>query len=146
VFPKAVAKQAKELEREVSGGRLGKTLSGVMHHKLVASMLLPALENVPRRAATAQTSADQAILACALERYRLAKGQYPEDLQSLPPQFISELPKDVFTGASYKYRRADGSFVLHSVGWNEQDDGGTMGKVLFDDRSGDWTWEYPAHQ
>jgi hypothetical protein len=72
----------------------------------------------------------------------LARREYPEDLQALVPQFISQLPKDTLSGAPYKYRRDGDSFALYSVGWNEQDDGGVPGRVLFDDKSGDWTWEY----
>ena len=84
-------------------------------------------------------------MACALERYRLANGQFPENLQALVPRFIAHLPNDVITGEPFKYRRAgDGRFVLYSVGWNEKDDGGVPGKTMFDETEGDWVWEYPA--
>ena len=85
-------------------------------------------------------------MACALERYRLANGQFPEKLDSLTPQYISRLPNDVITGQPYKYRRADdGQFILYSVGWNEKDDGGVPGThSLYDDKEGDWVWDYPA--
>jgi hypothetical protein len=109
-------------------------------------MLLPGLGRVPLKVATAQTSADQAALACALERYRLAKGQFPETLEALTPQFMSHQPNDVITGQPYKYRRTDdGQFILYSVGWNEKDDGGVPGKTLFDQAQGDWVWSYPAN-
>jgi hypothetical protein len=108
-------------------------------------MLLPFLDGVPIKAAAAQTATDQAAVACALERYRLANGQFPENLQALVPQFIAHLPNDVITGEPFKYRRAgDGRFVLYSVGWNEKDDGGVPGKTMFDETEGDWVWEYPA--
>ena len=144
VFPKQVNLNDNELQRQVGGGSLGKSVYGVLHHQLVAALLLPALSNVPRRAATAQAGTDEAVLACALERYRLANGKFPERLEALSPRFISQLPKDTVTGEPYKYRLTDnGQFVLYSVGWNENDDGGVPGKVLFDDRFGDWVWEYP---
>jgi hypothetical protein len=108
-------------------------------------MLLPALGRVVTRAATAQTAFNQAAIACALERYRLANGHYPETLMALAPRFISSLPDDVITGEPYKYRLTDdGRFVLYSVGWDEKDDGGVPGKLLFDQEKGDWVWEYPA--
>src|SRR2546422_10261631 len=104
----------------------------------MAALLLPSLERLPLRAATAQTGADEAVLACALERYRLANGKFPDRLEALAPRFISQLPKDTVTGQPYKYHLTDnGQFVLYSVGWNENDDGGVPGKVLFDDRFGD---------
>ena len=50
----------------------------------------------------------------------------------------------MLTGEPYKYRRTDdGRFVLYSVGWDEKDDGGVPGKTLFDEKQGDWVWEYP---
>ena len=108
-------------------------------------MLLPALSKVILKSAAAQTAFNQAAIACALERYRLANGHFPEKLDALAPQFISSLPNDVLTGEPYKYRRTDdGRFVLYSVGWDEKDDGGVAGKTLFDEKQGDWVWEYPA--
>jgi hypothetical protein len=84
---------------------------------------------------------DQAALACALERYRLANRQFPDTLDALVPRFISQLPHDVINGEPYKYRRTDdGQFILYSIGWNEKDDGGVPGKTLFDEKEGDWVW------
>ena len=144
VFPGQIQTRAHELEREIAGGRLGKTLKAVVHHQLLAAMLLPALSNLPLKAAMAQTATDQAALACALERFRLANGQFPEKLDALAPRFFSQLPNDIITGQSFKYRRSDdGRFVLYSVGWNEKDDGGTPGKTLFDEKQGDWVWQFP---
>jgi hypothetical protein len=111
----------------------------------MARLLLPALRRVIQKSAAAQTAFNQAAIACALERYRLGNGHFPEALAALAPRFISPLPNDVLTGKPYKYRlRDDGRFVLYSVGWDEKDDGGVPGKTLFDDQQGDWVWEYPA--
>jgi len=147
VLPKQVESRAHELEGEISGGRLGKGLNAVLHHQVIAAMLLPALGKVSLRAATAQTLADQAALACALERFRLANGQFPENLDALVPRFLDKIPGDVISGEPLKYRRAnDRRFVLYSVGWNEKDDGGTPGKNFFDEKEGDWVWRYPEKQ
>jgi hypothetical protein len=111
----------------------------------MAAMLLPALTNVSVKIAMAQTATEQAALACALERYRLAHGQFPDQLEALTPPYMTRLPNDVITGQPYKYRRTDdGQFILYSVGWNEKDDGGVPGKTLFDPTQGDWVWTYPA--
>ncbi len=109
------------------------------------SLMLPYYDPVNFTAAVSQTTANQAALACALERYRLANGQFPKTLDALTPQFIAHPPNDVITGQPYKYRLAtNGQFILYSVGWNEKDDGGVPGKELFDKTQGDWVWEYPA--
>jgi len=66
-------------------------------------------------------------VACALERYRLANGEYPETLDALQPRFIETLPHDVIGGQPLKYHPTDnGQFALYSVGWNGTDDGGAV--------------------
>lgn len=129
----------------ISGGPLESGFKVLMQHRFLSSMLLLYLHNPAFVGAEAQTAANQAALACALERYRLANGQFPETLEALTPRFISRAPNDVITGQPYKYRRADdGRFILYSVGWNEKDDGGVPGNALFDSTQGDWVWSYPA--
>lgn len=99
--------------------------------------------------AHAQTCADLARLAIALERHRLAHGEYPETLEPLTPQFMPALPHDVITSQPLHYRRTtDGNFALYSVGWNETDDGGSVALSLgstpnVDITQGDWVWKYP---
>ena len=141
VSPNQMAANFRTFDQEFSGGRAG----SFIHHRFMAALLLSALNQVIVKAAAAQTVVDQAALACALERYRLANGQFPEKLDALVPRFISQSSNDVITGESYKYRRTDdGQFILYSVGWNEKDDGGVPGKALFDEKKGDWVWQYPA--
>jgi hypothetical protein len=126
-------------------GFAGTKLGIVLHHRLMATMLLPALGRVIVKSAAAQTAFNQAAIACALERYRLANGHFPETLGALAPQFISPVPNDVLTGEHYKYRlKDDRQFLLYSTGWDEKDDGGVPGKTIFNDQQGDWVWEYPA--
>jgi hypothetical protein len=116
-------------------------------YDVLSKMLLPGVAKSARRFARAQTSVDQARVACALERYRLANGQYPETLEALAPKFVAALPHDLINGQPLKYHRTEnGRFILYSVGWNETDDGG---KVALNKRGtpevdqGDWSWRYP---
>ena len=99
------------------------------------------------RFAGAQSSVDLARVAIALERYRLAHGEFPESLNALSPQFIAKIPHDIINGRPLHYRRTDdGQFVLYSVGWNETDDGGEVGLIqsgAVDRDTGDWVWRYP---
>ena len=123
----------------------------IKHHSpynILERLLLPALGNAVKKFARAQTSADSARVAIALERYRLAHDDFPESLDVLAPQFIAKLPHDVINGQPLHYRRtSDGQFVLYSVGWNETDDGGVVGRIKYgapDISEGDWVWRYPA--
>jgi len=117
-----------------------------IEHSIFAKMLVP-LSSVLPHAAFAQSEVDMAMLACALERYRLAQGQYPEELNALVPSFIAVLPHDIINGQPLKYRRtANGRFILYSIGWNEKDDGGVVAtnKDKHQDvLQGDWVWQYP---
>ncbi len=117
-----------------------------IHHRIFAALTLPGF-HVPEKTAAVQTDVDLVTVACALERYRLAEGKYPDQLDSLSPRFIATLPHDIINGQPLKYRRTDnGKFVLYSVGWNEKDDGGvtaTKKDGSQDRNSGDWVLQYP---
>ena len=110
-------------------------------------MIFPTLGYFVEKLALMQSSIDLARVACAMERYRLAHGEYPETLDALAPQFIGKVPHDIINGQPLHYRRTDdGKFVLYSVGWNETDDGGTVvflkGGSTVDRDKGDWVWKY----
>jgi hypothetical protein len=144
VFPEKIAAGTKAVDQAFAGRGPIKTI--LIRHQLLSTIMLPALGAVPRRGALGQAADDEAAIACALERYRLAHGQFPDKLDALVPDFISALPHDVITGQSYKYQRTTTDFVLYSVGWNETDDGG---KVVMKGRDmdrtvGDWVWQYPT--
>jgi hypothetical protein len=116
-------------------------------YKVQALMLFPAISASVTKFARIQAQVDLARVACALERFRLANGNYPETLGALAPQFIARLPHDIINGQPLHYRRTDdGRFVLYSIGWDEKDDGGnifltTSGSI--DQKRGDWVWQYP---
>jgi len=91
-----------------------------------------------------QTLINEGQIACALERYRLSRGAYPETLDALIPGFIPQLPRDIINGAPLKYHRTEnGNFLLYSIGWNERDEGG---KDVSEPshpaslKNGDWAW------
>ena len=88
ISPSRIEANTQQLQREIKRGGLGRTLSCVLHHRVIAEAMSPSLSKIPLKAAMAQTAADQAAIACALERFRLAKGQFPDKLEALVPQFI----------------------------------------------------------
>jgi hypothetical protein len=108
--------------------------AGIQHFldALTASPLLPAalqpqepdkrlntLVEEARIFAQVQTYLVQAETACALERYRLARGSYPKKLDELVPDYTSALPTDPIDDQSFNYTtRPDGGFVLTGTGWN----------------------------
>ena len=112
----------------------------------IAAMSTPNFIRVVQTVARTQTRVEEALVVCALERHRMARGQYPERLAALAPRFIDQLPHDIIGGQPLKYRRTnDGQFVLYSIGWNAADDGGTTAstdsnapRANLDER--DWVW------
>lgn len=141
VSPKGVQRAQDEIQAQM---KHGSRFSPSRYEALMtAQAVLPSV----RRFATAQTGVDLGRVACALERYRLAHGQYPETLEALAPQFIETLPHDIINGQPLHYRlTTNGKFLLYSVGWNETDDGGQVviksGNV--DYTKGDWVWQSEA--
>ena len=105
------------------------------------------LRSSGRKFAYGQNAINMARAACALERYRLAHGEYPETLDALAPQFIAQIPHDIIGGKPLHYRRTDGGkYLLYSIGWNETDDGGQIGLTEYghtDTTKGDWVWPNP---
>jgi len=98
-------------------------------------------EGMYRNIARKQTQVQEALVACALERYRLLHHEYPETLDALVPPFLAQVPRDLIGGQPLHYRRADdGKFILYSIGWSGHDGGGVPGKT---DVEGDWVWDNP---
>lgn len=84
-----------------------------------------------------QVRVNEAITVCALERSRLAHGEYPATLDALVPEYLARVPLDPASVEPLRYRlEAPDKFTLWSVGWNGVDDGA---KVERD--GGDWVWE-----
>lgn len=123
---------------------LDKSLQHVSPFNVWARVGIPNYLKAWQTTAYNQTLANEGQIVCALERYQLAHGNYPETLDALMPQFIEKIPHDLIGGEPLHYRRTDdGKFILYSVGWNETDDGGLPG-TLSDAKKGDWLWQYPA--
>lgn len=118
---------------------LGSIGNPVLNHYVLARLCIP-VGGIQRKAAMAQTAAHQAAIACALERYRRAHGNYPAELKQLEAQFLKPIPHDVIGGKPLQYKPGK-PIVLYSVGWDEADNAGTPGKALWDEK-GDWVWTY----
>jgi hypothetical protein len=109
-------------------------------YTFLAAIMTPNCLRACQIIARNQTLVNEALIVCGLERYRMARGQYPATLEELVPQFVENLPHDLIGGRPLHYRRAsDDRFSLYSVGWNEKDDGGVPGKGTVNDD--DWVWQ-----
>ena len=110
-----------------------------------AIMSGPVYENAGNRALQDHAKLRMAGLACALERYRMARGTYPEKLDLLVPGFVATIPHDPCDGQAFRYRLAPDGYLLYSVATNRKDDDG---KLSTDDPSADpdWRWWSPLKE
>lgn len=123
-----------------SAAKLDKIFARTTPFNFLAAVATPNFKRAFETLSRNQAALNQAVLVCALERYRLKHGEYPPALETLAPEFIAKLPHDIVTGEPLKYRRTDdGKFLLYSVGWNEKDDGANP-----DRQNGDWVWPVEA--
>jgi hypothetical protein len=129
--------------------RAFRSLSGGPSSAFIRELFSSAPTQAARKSAVMQTWLDGMRLACALERYRLAHGQFPDSLAALTPSVLKALPTDVIDGQPLRYRREPGGgFIVYSVGWNQKDDGGTIAwksdkKSGLEPTEGDWVCHLP---
>jgi hypothetical protein len=62
--------------------------------------------------------------AVAVERYRLAAGQLPGQLDDLVPRYLDRVPQDPFDGRPLRYTKLEKGYVIYSVGTDGEDNGG----------------------
>jgi len=121
-----------------------KTFNRVTPMNFLAAISVPNFSRAFQTTAQNQTLVNEANVACALERYRAAHGDFPEALDLLVPDFIQKLPVDLIGGQPLHYRRiSSDNFLLYSVGWNETDDAGVSVRRengYVDPNEGDWVW------
>jgi hypothetical protein len=118
-------------------------------YTFMAAMAMPNFLKAAQTLAFNQNKANQELIVCALERHRLAHGEYPAQLAALVPKFLDRLPPDVVNGQPLRYRlKGDGHFLLYSLGWNRTDEGGMPGRTTngtsIDRTAGDWVWDASA--
>jgi hypothetical protein len=108
---------------------------------LLYTSTTPMLEEVHKKYTRATSDHDQVRIAVALERFRRKNSSYPEKLDALVPEFLTNVPPDPVDGSPMRYRREnDGGFTLWSIGLNRIDDGGKSEPR----ESPDWVLQVPG--
>ena len=128
--------------------------SNEMDFHSMLSQSIVGLSGVTRKVMRVEVAKQVVVTAIALKRYQLKRGNYPPNLDSLIPEFVSTVPLDPVDGQLLRYRRnAEGTFLLYSVGDNGKDDGGDpslekgVQSTSFywqNDHALDWVWPQPA--
>jgi hypothetical protein len=125
--------------------------SGDVDIRRMFSKSILSLPSFFKKVMNVEVSRQLMVTAIALQRYKLAYGNYPPDLAAVVPQFLPALPHDPVDGKPLRYRpNSDGTFLLYSVGDDGEDDGGDSrpakaeSKSFYWQRGRDWVWPQPA--
>jgi hypothetical protein len=95
-------------------------------YHVLTRIVMPTLSTVALKAWSAQQKIGVTVAGLALERHRQARGDYPQELSALVPEFLPELPKDHFSGIPLRYKRAAHGAIVYSIGANQRDEDGIM--------------------
>ena len=91
----------------------------------LSQVILPGLTHAQQAMVRNEAQLTEGATAAAIERYRLANGVPPAQLDDLVPAYLDDTPADPFDLEPLRYRREGDSYVLYSIGENGVDDGGT---------------------
>jgi tRNA A-37 threonylcarbamoyl transferase component Bud32 len=76
-----------------------------------------------------QANLQSAHVALAVERYRLAHGDWPRDLAALVPAYLKEVLSDPYDGQPLRYRRVADGVVVYSIGPDRTDNQGNLDRT-----------------
>ena len=78
----------------------------------------------------ARADLELTMVAVALAAHRAERGRYPAALAELAPEYLKQLPRDLFVERPLRYRREAAGYVLYSVGRDMRDDRGDEAKDI----------------
>jgi hypothetical protein len=113
-------------------------------YAIASKMMIGGAEAAFMKTAKAEAIALASRTGLACRLYKSRTGRYPDGLEELVPDLLTEVPIDPFTGKPFVYRREGEGFIVYSLGSNQKDDGGRstyMITQLVMDKDDDWTWK-----
>jgi len=115
-------------------------------------LAMPSINGIATKVIAIECQRRQAVIACALERWKLQHGAYPATLTELVPGLMGTLENDLIDGQPMRYRTtSDGRYALWCIALDQKDDGGKVTRspnsnpasdYLKQSYKGDWTWQY----
>lgn len=85
-----------------------------------------------------------AIIALAVERYRLKHQRWPRSLDQLVPEYVVQVPDDPYDGRPLRYQTFPGGVMIYSIGPDGKDNRGSFDRndpYLIDRDVGFRLWE-----
>ena len=111
-------------ERLKANASVTKKIGNIPKVYFLTSLMVPALDRVTEIDVRNSAHLHTAIVALAVERYRLAEGKLPNTLDDLVPGFLEETPIDPFDGKPLRYKRLEKGHLIYSIGADGEDNGG----------------------
>jgi hypothetical protein len=94
---------------------------------LLVRLLVPALGKMAVSCQRSRAQLRSALAAVAAERYRLARGHWPENLEALKEAgTLREVPTDLYNEQPLRLRRLEDGLIIYSVGPDGEDNGGHL--------------------
>jgi hypothetical protein len=93
--------------------------------RILSRLLLPSLSRLAIKAGRGDAKIRDAQAALAVEGYRLANGNLPNQLSDVVPAFLPAVPSDPFDGKPLRYKTLAKGYMVYSVGDDRVDNGGT---------------------
>ena len=113
----------------IAGQMYGEEASALPAHLFLARIFAAGTKPFVTSVASSLAWSRTACAALAAERFRLARGRWPETLDELVPAYLDAVPEDPFDGKPLRYRRRPDGFTVYSIGENGRDDGGDETRV-----------------
>jgi hypothetical protein len=111
---------------------------------IMTMLLSPAYKQATTAFARLAARRDTTDSALAAELFRRRRGQWPETLEQLVPEFLPRVPLDPFNNQPLKMISTDDELKVYSVGGNGIDDNGNFTKV--DDPNSDIGFVIPLRR
>lgn len=99
------------------------------HDKLLAALILPAVQKVAAAEQRHRAHLRSAIAALAAERFRMRHHEWPTSLQALVADgLLTKTPRDPFDRNPLRICRTEDGLIIYSVGPDRVDDGGKISR------------------
>ena len=98
--------------------KMESTPSVLMLSYINAALLLPALLRTPEAHWNDLAQLDSALTGIAIERFHLANGRFPNELNELVPNYLDAVPQDPYANAPLQYRHNETGYRIWSIGSN----------------------------
>lgn len=100
---------------------------------LIATLMLPATKAFHQVETESLQREANLELVFALMKYHLKHESYPSTLKELVPEYLPEIPQDLFSESPVHFELVENGFLFYSFGPNLKDDGGSDNRPADED-------------